>query len=126
MSHADYLTPSQLCRALNLRDLTDPAQGSHAIQTLLDSAVTTLQTEWGTPARYVRNSPVVSVNENYDRLGYDRGDVTRDRRYTRYISPTVMLRSHTSAALPTALEDYAGRSLPNLAGSTGKYCAAPG
>jgi phenylalanyl-tRNA synthetase alpha chain len=33
--------------------------------------------------------------------------VTRARRYTRYISSTVMLRSHTSAVLPTALEDYA-------------------
>ena len=35
--------------------------------------------------------------------------MTRARRYTRYISPTVMLRSHTSADLPNALEDYAER-----------------
>lgn len=110
MSHADYLTSEQLCHALNLRDLTDPAQGRHAVQTLLDSAVSALRSEWGNQVRYVRNSPVVSVRENYDRLGYDHGDVTRARRYTRYISPTVMLRSHTSAELPTALEDYAGRN----------------
>ena len=31
------------------------------------------------------------------------------QRYTRYLSPTVMLRSHTSADLPTALESYADR-----------------
>lgn len=110
MSHTDYLTSDQLCRALNLRDLTDPAQGSHAIQALLDSVVTGLQTEWGSTIRSVRDSPIVPVRENYDRLGYDPGDVTRARRYTRYIGPTVMLRSHTSAALPTALEDYADRS----------------
>lgn len=110
MSHADYLTSDQLCHALNLRDLTNPAQGGHAIQALLASAAGALQPEWGSTVRYVRNSPVVPVRENYDRLGYDADDVTRARRYTRYISPTVMLRSHTSAELPTALEDYAGRS----------------
>lgn len=109
MSHADYLTSDQLCHALKLRDLTDPAQGEHAIQTLLGSVVGSLQSEWGCIARYVRNSPVVPVRENYDRLGYDPGDVTRARRYTRYISPTVMLRSHTSAELPRVLDDYAGR-----------------
>ncbi|MDR2997827.1 MAG: hypothetical protein LBU78_06885 [Microbacterium sp.] len=109
MSHADHLTPAQLCRALALRDLTDPAQGAHALQTLLDSVVAALASEWGSSVRPVRNSPVVPVRENYDRLGYGRGDVTRARRYTRYISPTVMLRSHTSAELPAALEDYAER-----------------
>ena len=109
MPHADYLTVDQLCRALSTPDLTDPAQGSHAIQVLLDSIVTALQTEWASSVRYVRNAPVVAVRENYDRLGYDPGDVTRARRYSRYISPTVMLRSHTSAELPTALEDCAGR-----------------
>ncbi|MGI5217125.1 hypothetical protein [Nocardia sp. CA-290969] len=110
MSHADYLTSVQLSRALNIRDLTDPSQGEHAMQMLLDAIVTALRTEWGSTVRYVRNSPIVPVRENYDRLGYDRGDVTRARRYTRYLSPTVMLRSHTSAELPGALEEYAGRA----------------
>lgn len=110
MSHADYLTSDQLCRALNLRDLTDPAQGGHAIQDLLACVVGALQLEWDASVRYVRNSPVVPVRENYDRLGYDRDDVTRARRYTRYVSSTVMLRSHTSAELPTALEQYVGCS----------------
>lgn len=107
MSHVDYLTPDQLSRALSLRDLTDPAQGEHAVQTLLGAVVTALSTERGGTVRYVRNPPVVPVRDNYDRLGYARGDVTRARRYTRYLSPTVMLRSHTSAELPAALEDYA-------------------
>lgn len=109
MSHADHLTSDQLCRALHLRDLTDPAQGGHVMQTLLASVVDALESAWGASVRYVRDSPVVPVRENYDRLGYDPDDVTRARRYTRYVSPTVMLRSHTSAALPTALEGYAGR-----------------
>ncbi|GAA2083841.1 hypothetical protein GCM10009821_26330 [Aeromicrobium halocynthiae] len=109
MSHTAYLTPDQLCRALSLRDLTDPAQGPHAVHVLLDEVVGRLRSQWDTPVRTVRSSPIVPVRENYDRLGYAPGDVTRARRYTRYVSPTVMLRSHTSADLPTALEDYAGR-----------------
>jgi phenylalanyl-tRNA synthetase alpha chain len=108
MSHANYLTSDQVCRALNLRDLTDPAQGLHAIQALLDSVVSALRSEWGSTVRCVRTTPIVAVRENYDRLGYDPADVTRARRYTRYISPTVMLRSHTSAEIPTILDDYAG------------------
>lgn len=104
---ATYLTPTQIQRALALRDLTDPAQGEHAIQQLLTSVVSALQDRWGCTVRHVRNPPVVAVRDNYDRLGYDLADVTRDRRYTRYVSPTAMLRSHTSAEIPGALESYA-------------------
>lgn len=107
---ATYLTPAQIQHALALRDLTDPAQGEHAIQQLLTSVVSTLQRRWRCTVRYVRNPPVVAVRDNYDRLGYDPADVTRDRRYTRYISPTAMLRSHTSAEIPPALESYSART----------------
>lgn len=110
MSHADYLTSDQLSRALTLRDLTDPVQGEHAIQALLDAIVTALRSEWDSTVRSVRTVPLVPVRENYDRLGYAPLDVTRARRYTRYVTPTVMLRSHMSAELPTALEHYAGRT----------------
>ncbi|MBS1673603.1 MAG: hypothetical protein JSS74_06525 [Actinobacteria bacterium] len=109
MSYADYLTSDQLHRALTMRDLADPAQGAHAIQELLGAVVSALQSTWGSTVRYVRSSPIVPVRENYDRLGYEPGDVTRAQRYTRYISETVMLRSHTSAQLPSALDAYAGR-----------------
>ncbi len=77
MSSADYLNTEQLRRALSVRDLTDPAQGPHAIQLLLDAAVAALRSGWDCSVRYVRSSPVVPVRENYDRLGYDPGDVTR-------------------------------------------------
>lgn len=104
----DYLTPDQLAHSLTLRDLTDPGQGEHGIQLLLSSLVTTLQTTWQSTVRYVRNPPIVATRDNYDRLGYESEDITRDRRYTRYLSPTVMLRSHTSAEIPTVLEQYRG------------------
>lgn len=100
-----------------MRDLTDPREGGHALQMLLEVVVSALQSEWGNTVRYLRNCPVVPGRENYDRLGYESDDVTRARRYTRYLSPTVMLRSHTSAELPTALEAYAGRTGNRRSGS---------
>ncbi|MDR6867407.1 phenylalanyl-tRNA synthetase alpha chain [Microbacterium resistens] len=66
-----------------------------------------LQSEWGSTVRTVRGTAIVPVRDNYDRLGYSTTDVTRARRYTRYLSSTVMLRSHMSADLPAALEEYA-------------------
>ncbi len=110
MSTPSYITPDQLARALTLRDLSDAAQGTHSMQLLLEHLVTELQHQWGSSVRQVRNPPLVAVHDNYDRLGYDPGDVTRAQRYTRYASPTVLLRTHTSAELPTALEDYRTRS----------------
>lgn len=102
-----YLSPDQLHRALSIRDLTDARQGQHAIQTLLDDVVVALSSSWRSSVRRVRTSPIVPVRDNYDRLGYLPNDVTRAQRYTRYISSTVMLRSHTSAAIPAELDRYA-------------------
>lgn len=101
-----FLTADQLYSALTLRDLTDPAQGRHAIQLLLDEVVRALTSRWRTDVRVVRTPPLVSVRDNYDRLGYAPADVTREARYSRYASPTTMLRSHTSADLPTVLDSY--------------------
>jgi len=104
-----YLTPLDLHHALSLRDLSDPAAGPHAMQVLLDDVVTALTRRWDATLDLVRTPPLVSVRDNYDRLGYRTEDVTREARYSRYASPTTMLRSHTSADLPHALERYAGR-----------------
>ncbi|WP_026547410.1 hypothetical protein [Paenarthrobacter nicotinovorans] len=98
-----YLTSSQLHAALNVRDLSNPDQGHHAMQSLLSDVVHGLREQWNVPQQTVRHSPLVSVADNYDRLGFSPADVTRDQRYSRYVSPTVMLRSHTSASIPALL-----------------------
>ena len=102
-----YLSPSALSTALALRDLSDPASGRHAMQLLLDTVVRSLSDAWRIPCDVRRSSPLVAVADNYDNLAYEPSAVTRDRRYSRYVCPTVMLRSHTSAGVPPAL-----RALP--------------
>ncbi len=98
-----YLSPVELHDALISRDLANPDHGPHAMQTLLLNVLDTLQTQWGVRQRTIRHSPLVSVADNYDHLGFSGADVTRDQRYSRYVSPTVMLRSHTSASIPALL-----------------------
>lgn len=98
-----YLSPDELHAALAIRDLSDPRRGPHAMQALLHSVISALRSRWHVPERVIRHSPLVSVIDNYDYLGFEPSDVTRDQRYSRYISPTVMLRSHTSASIPSLL-----------------------
>jgi phenylalanyl-tRNA synthetase alpha chain len=103
-----YLSLAQLNSALSLRDLSDPGAGPHAMQLLLADVVSALERLWGVPSRTHRLNPLVSTADNYDRLGYSPDDVTRDSRYSRHVSPTVMLRSHTSAGIPALLDSLRG------------------
>ncbi|MCO4254618.1 PheS-related mystery ligase SrmL [Pseudarthrobacter cellobiosi] len=103
-----YLSLSQLNSALSLRDLSDPGAGPHAMQLLLADLVAALERLWGVPSRTHRLNPLVATADNYDRLGYSPDDVTRDSRYSRHVSPTVMLRSHASAGIPALLDSLRG------------------
>ncbi|PRY15837.1 hypothetical protein [Kineococcus rhizosphaerae] len=97
-----------LWHALDLRDLTNPAHGPHALQLLLDDVLATLVDAWGCDLDVQRRHPVVAVADNYDHLGYAPDAVTRDARYTHYVSGAMMLRSHTSAGVPPALRALGG------------------
>jgi phenylalanyl-tRNA synthetase alpha chain len=97
------LSPEALARALAVRDLTDPAQGRHAMQVLLHDLVSALETSWRCPVELIRGSPIVSVRDNYDALGYPPDCASRDARYTRYVTPDTLLRTQTSAMIPGAL-----------------------
>lgn len=111
-SRPQPLSLPALVDALSLRDLTDPADGLHALQQLVSSAAGALGEQWDADVRLLRSRPVVAVEDNYDRLGYQRDAVSRDVRYTRYVSDTTMLRSHTSAGVPPALRALASSPVP--------------
>jgi phenylalanyl-tRNA synthetase alpha chain len=101
------LSPDALARALALRDLTDPAQGPHAMQRLVDAAVSALAGAWGAEVRVERAHPVVTVADNYDALLYPPGGAARDARYTRYVTNDTLLRTQTSAMIPPLLRRLA-------------------
>jgi len=108
------LDPPALARALALRDLTDAAQGPHAMQELLSDVQRALTAAWGCLARTSRARPVVSVEDNYDRLLYPPDGAARDARHTRYVTETMLLRTHTSALIPGALRELAQAPPPDV------------
>ena len=109
-----YLTDEELAAALELRDLTDPSQGPHAMQSLVTAALDRLQRTWVIPVRVYRGKRVVSVVDNYDALAYPPDGPARDRRYTRYVDKHRLLRTHTSASIPSALRQLGGRLVDEL------------
>ncbi|WP_020576053.1 hypothetical protein [Actinopolymorpha alba] len=101
------LSDDELRQCLAVRDLSDPAQGPHAMQAVLDNLVAALADAWKCQTRVVRDHPAVHVADNYDHLGYASDAVTREERYTRYVDDTHVLRSHSSALIPGALRTLA-------------------
>ncbi|MCM6775926.1 hypothetical protein NDR87_17205 [Nocardia sp. CDC159] len=101
------LSEEQLARDLAIRDLTDPAAGTHALQLVVDRIVDALARRWGAETRWWRGERIVTIADNYDNLGYHGDDITRDARYTRYVDDLRMLRSHSSALIPAALRALA-------------------
>lgn len=106
-SPVTYLNPEQLQTALGIRDLSEPGEGPHAIQLLIERITQTLSRAWSCEVRWCRGPKIVPVADNYDRLGYAANAITREVRYTRYVSATQMLRSHSSAMIPPALRQLA-------------------
>jgi phenylalanyl-tRNA synthetase alpha chain len=101
------ITAEELDRAVKLRDLSDPSHGRHVMQDILAAIETKLTESWSCQCQVHRASPIVSVADNYDNLGYPPGGAARDARYTRYVSDDKLLRTQTSAMIPGVLRSLA-------------------
>jgi phenylalanyl-tRNA synthetase alpha chain len=99
------LTPLALADALAIDDLTDAATGPHALQQLVSGVTAALCARWDARRLIYRGRPVVTVRENYDRLGYPPDGAARDARYSRYTGPGTLLRTHMTAVVPDALSE---------------------
>jgi chorismate mutase len=93
----DILTPDLLARELAARDLTDPAQGPHAVQRVLDDAVKALCRAWRCEAVSHRASPLVSAAEHYARLHDAAGEPAR------WAGEERLLRTRAAALVPSGL-----------------------
>src|SRR5512138_1126066 len=107
------LTPAAVSRALAVRDLTDPSHGPHAMQLVLAAAVDALVRAWVCEVVLERAHPLVPAADNYDALGYPPDGAARDARHTRWVSPTHLLRTQTSAMIPPLLRRLAASPPPD-------------
>ena len=89
-------------RSLSVRDLTDETQGPHAMQMLLHEIGEGLRGVWGCEVLTHRESPIVSLEENYDVPHYPPEGASRDARYTRYLNGGAILRTQTSVMIPAS------------------------
>jgi len=108
------LTQKELAHTLAIPDLTDPLVSTHALQKLIRLAERALTQHWQCQLQTVRSSPVVPVENNYDRLNYPSEGAARDARYTRYISERYILRTQTSSAIPDTLAGMRGSTPADL------------
>ena len=95
------LSPAALASDLAIPDLS--ADPSHVVGQMVSELTTALVARWGCSLRVVRSHPIVSIDDNYERLGFPPDAATREARYSRYVSETCLLRTHTSAMIPPAL-----------------------
>jgi phenylalanyl-tRNA synthetase alpha chain len=98
-----YLTTAQLRKALNLRDLSDSADGPHAMQAIMRAILDALTNAWGCEVIVHRQNPIVRVAENYDALHYPPDGASREARYSRYVCKDTLLRTQTSSLVPDCL-----------------------
>lgn len=88
-------------RSLSVTDLTDPQNGVHAINLVVQRVIDCLNAVDGWPDVDIqRMSPVTSVANNFDRLLFPKDNLGRSSTYTRYVSADEVLRTHTSAMIP--------------------------
>lgn len=93
-------------KSLGIVDLSDSNNGLHAINLMVDLIYNTLQRTPGYPYPIIRRSgPITTVEENFDLLYFPIDNLSRSPIYTRYIDDKKMLRTHTSAQIPSILRE---------------------
>ena len=106
------LNTNALRQALNLRDLTNPDDGYHAMQKSIYDILSALRKAWACEVRVYRESPIITVEDSYNKLRYPPDGAARDARYTRYVTEGTLLRRMASAMIPKAMRSVAD-SLPD-------------
>lgn len=108
----DIMSPERRAQSLAMVDLSDPKNGVHAINLVVSNVHKALATTYPeAELQEVRTDPVVPIKENYDDLLFPADNAGRSSRYTRYVSETELLRTHTSAAIPSWLKKAAKNGL---------------
>jgi phenylalanyl-tRNA synthetase alpha chain len=97
------LNSLEIKNLLEVSDLT--LQNSHAIGLLFQNLIQALEKNYPkTDLEIIRTSPIVSVENNFDRLRFAIDNPGRSSTYTRYVDADSLFRTHTTAGVPPTLD----------------------
>ncbi len=94
-------------KLLTVTDLTKSEKNNedHIIYKIFKNIETALALHEFENISIIRKDPVVSVSDNFDNLLFPPGNSGRSSTYTRYIDDNHVLRTHTSAVIPSLFRE---------------------
>ncbi len=95
---------SKIQDSLKVEDLSE--KKGHALNLIVDLISKNLETKFNIKPKLEKGSKVVSIEDNYDKLGYPTTEVTRNARYTRYVDENKILRTQMTSVVPSLLEHF--------------------
>lgn len=106
------MSSERLKTSLAIPDLTDPKNGIHAVNIVINNIKQALEKFYvGVNIEEIRSNPIVSSKENFDDLLFPVNNVGRSSRYTRYVTENTVLRTHTSSGIPNWLKQASHNSI---------------
>jgi phenylalanyl-tRNA synthetase alpha chain len=99
-------SPEAIKKALEVQDLTLDNAPKHAINIIVDKVKKKLESAGFGEVRVVRGNPIVSVQDNFDKLLFPYDNAGRASTYTRYVDEDHVLRTHTSAQVPQTFKEF--------------------
>lgn len=99
-----YLSKEEVNSLLEKEDLSENSQ--HCIALAVELIKQKLENHYSINAQIEKGSKIVSLEDNYYILGYDKNEITLGSRYTKYINENTILRTQMSSAIPALLRNY--------------------
>ena len=110
-------SPETIERLLSIEDLTLPtveSQKRNIIGKVYDQVIEKLNECQFPDVHVIRGDAIVDAKDNFDSLLFSPGNPGRSSTYTRYIDEDHVLRTHTSALIPTIFEKLLMNNSSNL------------
>ena len=102
MTH--YLSPEDLQSLLDKEDLSE--NKNHCINLAVTLIQQKLEQHYKIKTQIEKGTRIVSLDDNYYTLGYDKNEITLSSRYTKYIDANTILRTQMSSVIPSVLRNY--------------------
>ncbi len=105
--YIEPLTKEKLAHYLAIPDLTQ-SEEPHAIRMLYEKVAAYMrESHPSSDVRVYRKDPIVTVEDNYDKLLIAADNISHSSTYTHYVDKTHILRTHTTAQIPGILRELA-------------------